>query len=129
MKRMQGIARLALIAAAACMPASAIAQQVGDWVLSPWRGSRVLYPGVIEARNGTTVTVRFDDGSVESCQADAVRFLDWEPGSRISCQWAVDGRWYNAVIVPLSQDGYNMRIRYDQDGSLEDTTTGSCRTR
>jgi len=129
MKMMQMMARLGLVAAAVTMPAGAIAQQVGDWVLSPWRGSRVLYPGVIESRSGTTVTVRFDDGSVESRQANTVRFFDWEPGSRISCQWAADGRWYNAVIVSLSDNGYNMRIRYDQDGSLEDTTTGSCRTR
>lgn len=122
------ISKLALIAAVACVPTGAIAQQVGDWVLSPWRGSRVLYPGVIEARSGSTVTVRFDDGSVESRPANTIRFFDWEPGSRISCQWS-DGRWYNAVIVTLTSDGYNMRIRYDQDGSLEDTTTGSCRTR
>jgi hypothetical protein len=129
MKMMQKMARLGVVAAAICMPASAIAQQVGEWVLSPWRGSRVLYPGVIEARSGTTVTVRFDDGSVESRPANTVRFFDWEPGSRISCQWDVDGKWYNAVIVTLSDNGYNMRIRYDQDGSLEDTTTGACRTR
>jgi hypothetical protein len=129
MKRLTITAKLAVLAAALSLPASAIAQQVGDWVLSPWRGSRVLYPGVIEARNGTTVTVRFDDGSVESRPANTVRFFDWEPGSRIACQWAVDGKWYNAVIVSLSDDGYNMRIRYDQDGSLEDTTTGACRTR
>lgn len=122
------IGKAAIIAAAACVSSGALAQQVGDWVLSPWRGSRVLYPGVIEARSGTTVTVRFDDGSVESRQANTVRFFDWEPGSRISCQWS-DGRWYNAVIVSLSNNGYNMTIRYDQDGSLEDTTTGSCRTR
>jgi hypothetical protein len=129
MNGLHRIARVGVIAAAIAMPAGALAQQVGDWVLSPWRGSRVLYPGVIEARNGTTVTVRFDDGSVETRQANTVRFFDWEPGSRISCQWAADGRWYNAVIVSLSQDGFNMTIRYDQDGSLEDTTTGACRTR
>ena len=129
MNRLHGIARVGVIAAAIAMPAGALAQQVGDWVLSPWRGSPVLYPGVIEARNGTTVTVRFDDGSVETRQANTVRFFDWEPGSRIACQWAADGRWYNAVIVSLSQDGFNMTIRYDQDGSLEDTTTGACRTR
>jgi hypothetical protein len=122
------IGKAAIFAAAACVSSGALAQQVGDWVLSPWRGSRVLYPGVIEARNGSTVTVRFDDGSVESRQANTVRFFDWEPGSRISCQWS-DGRWYNAVIVSLSSDGFNMQIRYDSDGSFENTTTGACRTR
>ncbi|MFN3989663.1 MAG: hypothetical protein ACK4IS_05325 [Erythrobacter sp.] len=87
MNMMQMMARLGLVAAAVTMPAGAMVQQVGDRVLSPWRGSR------------------------------------------IACPWAVDGRRYDAVIVSLPDSGYNMRIRYDQDGSLEDTTTGSCRTR
>lgn len=128
MNTLKGIGKITLMMVAACLPASAIAQQVGDWVLSPWRGSKVLYPGVIESRSGTIVTVRFDDGSVESRPASTIRFFDWEAGSQISCQWS-DGRWYDAIIISLSSDGYNMRIRYDQDGSLEDTTTGSCRTR
>lgn len=120
--------KAAVAAAAMCIGASAAAQQVGDWVLSPWRGSRVLYPGVIESRSGTTVTVRFDDGSVESREASTVRFFDWEAGSRIACMWS-DGRYYNAVIVWLGEDGYTMEIRYDQDGSTERTNTGKCRTR
>lgn len=129
MKCVRVIGMSAVLAAMIGSASAAMAQQVGDWVLSPWRGSRVLYPGVIEARSGTTVTVRFDDGSVESRAANTVRFFDWEAGSRIACQWSGDNNWYNAVIVSLSSDGYNLRIRYDQDGSIEDTTTGSCRTR
>lgn len=125
---LKSLGATAIAIAAACVSTSAVAQQVGDWVLSPWRGSRVLYPGVIESRSGTTVTVRFDDGSVETRQANTVRFFDWEAGSRIACQWS-DGKWYNAVIVSLASDGYTMRIRYDEDGSLEDTNTGRCRTR
>ncbi len=129
MKNVQSAGTAALAMVMVCLASGAVAQQVGDWVLSPWRGSRVLYPGVIESRSGSTVTVRFDDGSVESRPANTVRFYDWEPGSRIACQWSGDGKWDNAVIVSLSSDGYGLRIRYDQDGSIEDTTTGSCRTR
>jgi hypothetical protein len=128
MRHIGKVTKAILVAAAACASASAVAQQVGDWVLSPWRGSRVLYPGVIESRSGSVVTVRFDDGSVESREANTVRFFDWEPGSSIACQWS-DGKWYPASIVSLSSDGYTMRIRYDEDGSLEDTNTGKCRTR
>lgn len=128
MMNTKSLAKAALVAAAACVSVGAAAQQVGDWVLSPWQGSRALYPGVIESRSGSVVTVRFDDGSVETRQANTVRYFDWEPGSSIACQWS-DGKWYNASIVSLAADGYTMRIRYDQDGSLEDTSTGKCRTR
>ena len=124
----KSLSKAAIVAAAVCISAGAVAQQVGDWVLSPWRGSRVLYPGVIESRSGTTVTVRFDDGSIETRQTNTVRFFDWEAGSLVACQWS-DGKWYNAVIVSLQSDGYTMRIRYDEDGSIEDTNTGRCRTR
>lgn len=128
MRKFTMLSKAALVAAAVCASAGATAQQVGDWVLSPWRGSRVLYPGVIESRSGSTVTVRFDDGSVESRQANTIRFFDWEAGSRVSCMWS-DGKYYNAVIVSLAADGFTMQIRYDQDGSFETTNTGQCRTR
>jgi hypothetical protein len=128
MSTVKTFAKATLIMAAAAVSTSAMAQQVGDWVLSPWRGSRVLYPGVIESRSGTTVTVRFDDGTSETRQASTMRVFDWQAGSRIACQWS-DDQWYNAVILSLSSNGYNMRIRYDDDATVEDTTTGKCRTR
>ncbi|HSF64371.1 MAG TPA: hypothetical protein VLA78_08285 [Paracoccaceae bacterium] len=112
----------------AATPATAIAQQVGDWVLSPWRGSTVYYPGVIESRSGSVVTVRFDDGDVESRDASSVRAFDWRVGSRIACQWT-DGDWYRATITWMGGDGYSLQIRYDDDGTIEDTSTGLCRTR
>lgn len=128
MRDVRNWSRAALAAVAACVATGAAAQQVGDWVLSPWRGSRVLYPGVIEARSGTSVTVRFDDGSVETRQANTIRFFDWEAGSRVACMWS-DGNYYNAVILSIADDGYSMKIRYDEDGSTESTNTGKCRTR
>lgn len=104
------------------------AQEVGDWVLSPWRGSSVYYPGVVESRSGTLVTIRFDDGDVETRPADTVLPFDWQAGSRVACLWS-DDRWYNAVIRSIAADGFTMQIRYDDDGTIENTNTGRCRTR
>ena len=109
-------------------PGQAQAQEVGDWVLSPWRGSSVLYPGVIESRTGNIVTIRFDDGDVETRQASSVRRFDWRAGSRIACLWS-DNKWYAATIRSIVADGFTMQIRYDDDGVIENTNTGRCRTR
>lgn len=109
-------------------PTSASAQDVGDWVLSPWRGSSVYYPGVVESRSGSVITVRFDDGDVETRQASSVKAFDWRAGSRIACAWS-DGKWYNATIRSIGADGFTMQIRYDDDGTIENTNTGRCRTR
>ena len=114
--------------AALAMPGQAMAQEVGDWVLSPWRGSSVYYPGVVESRSGTLVTIRFDDGDVETRQANTVLPFDWQAGSRVACLWS-DNRWYNAVIRSIAADGFTMQIRYDDDGTIENTNTGRCRTR
>lgn len=122
------ILKTALGAAAVLTLSSvALAQEVGDWVLSPWQGSEELYPGVIESRSGSVVTVRFDDGSVETRQADSVFAFDWRAGTRVDCQWR-DGKWYAARIISIASNGYNMRIRYDEDGSVENTSAGKCRT-
>lgn len=128
MKSLSLAAKAMIMATACIVPASAMAQEVGDWVLSPWRGSSVFYPGVVESRSGSVITVRFDDGDVETRQADTVVPFDWQAGSRISCAWS-DGKWYKATIRSIAADGYTMQIRYDDDGTVENTNTGRCRTR
>ncbi|WP_373487954.1 hypothetical protein [Blastomonas sp.] len=120
--------RMFLVVALGMSSVAASAQDVGDWVLSPWQGSDVLFPGVIESRSGSVVTVRFDDGDVESRPADTVRPFTWTAGSKIACRWS-DGEWYKATIRSISGDGYTMQIRYDDDGTVENTNTGRCRTR
>jgi hypothetical protein len=114
--------------AIALSSSAAMAQDVGDWVLSPWRGSDVYYPGVVESRSGSVVTVRFDDGDVETRQANTVLAFDWQAGSKIACAWS-DGKWYYATIRSIAADGFTMQIRYDEDGTIENTNTGKCRTR
>lgn len=117
-----------VMAATLGFSASVSAQEVGDWVLSPWRGSSVLYPGVIESRTGNIVTIRFDDGDVETRKASSVRPFNWVAGSAIACLWS-DNKWYNATVRSIAADGFTMQIRYDDDGTIENTNTGRCRTR
>jgi hypothetical protein len=69
-----------------------------------------------------------DAGLVATRQAYSVRRFNWRARSRVTCLWS-DGRWYPARINWISSDGYNMQIRYREDGSIENTTTGKCRTR
>lgn len=56
--------------AAPTMAQNAGGQNAGDWVLSQWHGSTQYFPGVVTARDGNTVRVRFDDGSVEDRPAN-----------------------------------------------------------
>lgn len=118
-----------LLAIGLCLtPVAASAQNVGDWVLSPFQGSRMLFPGVVESRSGPNITIRFDDGDVETRPASTVRFYDWRAGSKVSCLWT-DGNWYHATILSTGADGYTLRVRYDDDGVVQNTKTGRCRTR
>ncbi len=111
-----------------CIGGSASAQQVGDWVLAPWRDSTALYPGVVIALSPPAATIRFDDGTTETRHVSDIYVYDWGPGSRIACRWS-DGNWYNATILWAGGDGYSLRIEYDDDGVVEDAVTGRCRTR
>lgn len=117
---------LALAGMTALAPQAATAQEVGDWVLSPWRDGDYFFPGVIVASSGNAVTVRFDDGTSENRLVSDVRPFNWRVGSKIECQWS-DGNWYDATIRWLAEDGYTMQIRYD-DGTVERTNTGKCRS-
>ena len=112
-----------LAAAFVCSPA--VAQNVGDWVLSQSRGSAQYFPGVVTARDGNTVIVRFDDGTVERRPANLIRAFDWRAGSHVECRFT-DGNWYGATITRLASDGLTVSVRYD-DGDTQNTNTGRCR--
>lgn len=121
MKKMVVAAALA----AGLMAAPASAQDVGDWVLSQWHGSAQYFPGVVTARDGNTVTVRFDDNTVERRPANLIRPFDWRAGSHVECRFT-DGQWYGATITRIASDGFTMSVRYD-DGDTQNTNTGRCR--
>ncbi len=116
------------IALSILLATAAQAQAVGDWVLAPWRDTKVYYPGTVAARNGDSVTVRFDDGTSETRVATEVRLFDWARGSQIACRWT-DGNWYEATITRMDGNGSTLQVRYDLDGVIEETTTARCRSR
>ena len=117
------------VAAILLVSAPAYAQEVGDWVLAPWQDSEMDFPGTVVARGSNNVTIRFDDGTTETRLIGEVRPFDWQRGSRISCRWSGDDKWYLATITRMDANGYTLQIRFDDDGSLEETNTGRCRSR
>lgn len=124
---MKALFGAALAATLAALPATVQAQQVGDWVLAPWQDSVQLFPGVVAARSGDAVTIRFDDGATETRLADELRPFDWTAGSFVECRWTV-GNWYAARILVMGNDGLTMLVRFDDDGVEQRTRTGRCRS-
>lgn len=111
------------------LPATSLAQSTGDWVLARWRGGDYWFPGVVESRNGTKVTVLYDDGARETLSVNRVRPYDWNVGSRIQCRWNGGTTWYAAKITRMNKtDGSQITVVYE-DGISEKTRTGSCRSR
>ena len=108
-----------------CLSTPASAQNPGDWVLAQWRGGSQWFPGVVQARSGNQITIRYDDGSVETRPVNQIRPFDWRVGTQIECQWT-DGSWYRATITGMAADGYNLTVLYE-DGTSEHTNTGKCR--
>ena len=123
MKRMF---RLGAAAALALLATAAPAQRVGDWVLGQWRGGHDWFPGVVVAHEGTQVTIRYDDGTRETRPESQVRPYDWHVGSRVVCLWT-NGRWYDATITAMAEDGLTISLLYD-DGDTQITQTGRCRS-
>lgn len=106
------------------LAAPAAAQRVGDWVLAQWRGGAAWYPGVIAQRQGEMITIRYDDGTMETRPLNQVRPYDWQVGTRVSCRWT-DGRWYPARITAMDPGGLTISVLYD-DGDTQITQTGRC---
>ena len=122
-----GRAAFALVLATLVIATPVAAHDVGDWVLAPWHDSAQTFPGVVVGKSGTSLTIQFDDGTRETRINSEVRAFDWQAGSSIECQWR-DGNWYSATIRWLASDGLTMQIRYDDDGTVERTNTGKCRS-
>lgn len=120
-------AATALLLGSSVLSAPALAHDVGDWVLAPWHSSKQTFPGVVVAKSGDSVTIQFDDGTRETRISSEVRPFDWKAGTSIECQWT-DGQWYRATIRWLADDGLTMQVRYDDDGIMQRTTTGKCRS-
>ncbi|HVQ10048.1 MAG TPA: agenet domain-containing protein [Allosphingosinicella sp.] len=114
------------VALAMTIGAGATAQTQGDWVLGQWRGGSDWYPGVVTARTGNQVTIRYDDGTSETRPVNQVRPYNWRVGSRVVCRFT-DGSWYDATITGMAADGLTISVRY-ADGDTQTTNTGRCRS-
>lgn len=112
--------------AALSISAAATAQQPGAWVLGQWQGGNDWYPGVVTARAGNQVTIRYDDGTTETRPANQVRPYDWRVGSSVVCRFT-DGNWYPARITAMAPDGLTISVLY-ADGDTQITQTGRCRS-
>jgi hypothetical protein len=100
----------------------------GEWVLAQWKGDKYWFPGIVEKDNGASVTILYDDGTRETRPANQVKPYSWQVKSHVQCVWAQDGQWYPAVITALDDEGDKLTIRYDEDGTVEHTRTGKCRS-
>jgi len=99
----------------------------GQWVLGRYRGGQFFFPGVVQEAVGGFVTIAYDDGDRESLPETQVKPYDWEPGARIHAIWSGNGQWYDATIIEAHANGSNLTVRFD-DGIVEDTVTGRCRS-
>lgn len=124
---MKYLAVFGLLGFAVTSPAIAGGWSKGDWVLAQWKGDKYWFPGVVERDNGSSVTVNYDDGTRETRPANQVKDYDWHVQSHVQCVWK-DGNWYGAVITAMGNDGETLMIRYTDDGTVERTTTGKCRS-
>ena len=118
---MNAIGACALILGAS----SANAQTVGDWVLGNYQNSGYWFAGVISNVDGDKITIRYDDGDLETVYPSAVRPYNWAVGTRVECNFQGAGDWYAGKITALKVE--KLSIAYD-DGDSENTTTGMCRS-
>lgn len=118
----------ALAAMAIFLSGTLAAQQRGDWVLAQWRGGEYWFPGVIQSVSGNKVTILYDDGTRETRPLNQVKPYDWREGSHVQCLWAGGSTWYAARITRMHDDGVTITVRYVDDGVIEKTRTGACRS-
>ena len=116
---MLGVAALAVAA-----PASAY--EKGDWVLGKWKNDKFWFPAVVVEDDGADVVLRYDDGTKEVAPKKNVKAYDWKVGSKVSCRWSKDDKWYAGTITKLKDA--DLTIKYDDDGTVEATSTGRCRS-
>lgn len=101
----------------------------GDWVLGQWQGGRWWFPGVVHSiGEDGSIAIQYDDGTSEIRPANQVKTYDWRVGSKIDAIWSGNGGWYAAEIIEADPGGSNLTVRFLDDGIVEETVTGRCRS-
>jgi len=103
--------------------------QAGDRILARWEGGDFWFPGTVHSRNGDTIAIQYDDGMSEIRPSDQVKPLDWDVGSAIHAVWDGNGAWFACHIVRIDGEGRNLRVRFDDDDTEQETPSGRCRSR
>lgn len=116
---------VSLLVSLLCASAASAAPPPGSRVLAQW-GDGLWYPARVAASEGGRVSVNFDDGDVAAVGPSQVRPLDWQPGTRVECNWHNQGRYFPGKLAAIAAD--NIQIRYD-DGDAESATVARCRSR
>jgi hypothetical protein len=98
----------------------------GARVLAQWGPDGLWYPAHVNSSEGSRITVNFDDGDVAAVNPSQVRSLDWQPGTRVSCNWHNKGKYYPGALASIAGD--NIQIAYD-DGDKEAATISRCRSK
>lgn len=98
----------------------------GDLVLGHWKGEGWWYPARVQGEPAAeSVPLRYLDGDVETAPVARVRHFTWKAGTRVSCNFQGQGKYYPGTIKNMAGEGVS--IHYD-DGDREDTTIGRCRS-
>ncbi len=95
--------------------------EVGDHVLSRWKGGPEFFPGEISRRDGEVIHINYEDGDEETTSIRLVRLQrdDWFPpseignisaGDRILGNW-FDGHWYPGLVLAI--DGKRLHVLFD----------------
>lgn len=90
-------------------------------------GGSLWFPGVVHSVGEDSVAIQYDDGTREIRPASQVKPYDWRIGARVDTIWSGDGRWYEATIVAMDDEGSALTVRFE-DGVVEETVTGRCRS-
>ena len=99
----------------------------GDRILAQWQGGHLWFPGSVHSVGESgSVAIQYDDGMSEIRPANQVKPLDWEEGALISAMWSGNDQWYAARIVEI--EGHTLTVRFEDDGIVERTMTGRCRS-
>ena len=100
-----------------------------DRILAQWEGGHLWFPGTVHSvGEDGSVAIRYDDGMSEIRPANQVKPFDWRTGSQISAMWSGNDGWYAAKILEIDASGRTLSVRFDDDGIVEQTVSGRCRS-
>jgi hypothetical protein len=94
--------------------------KVGDRVLANWVPEPFFYPARVTAVSADGfIAVAYEDGESADLVPGQVLPLELRRGDRVFARWQEGPHYYPAAILDIRGD--DLRVRYDEDGSEEQT--------